>query len=275
MCAAGVVDVAIQRQPDTRVWFVLKDGTCAVLTYEEEDDVIAWTPFVTAGTVEAVAVLPGSDEYEDYFSVSRGTSRLVERLAKRTECQGGTINKTMDSHVFAAGPVSSVTFGHVADGTQVVAWANGVPLPGPFTVATGTVALGGTYSNVIVGIPYTGQIQTVKLAYGAERGTPLTMPKRIARIGLVLADAAWKGIRVGRNFTTMYGLPNTYKGKPLAATDVLTSWDDVPSEFNGGWDSDSRVCLQVQSPYCVTVMGLAIVESVDEPFVQEAPPKGG
>ena len=62
MCEAGVVDCAVQRHPDTRLWFVLADGTCAVLTYDEEDDVAAWTPFVTQGAVEAVAVLPGGVE---------------------------------------------------------------------------------------------------------------------------------------------------------------------------------------------------------------------
>ncbi|MEO1136954.1 MAG: hypothetical protein AAFW68_10170, partial [Pseudomonadota bacterium] len=31
---AGVKLIAVQRQPDTRIWFVLNDGTCAMLTYE-------------------------------------------------------------------------------------------------------------------------------------------------------------------------------------------------------------------------------------------------
>ncbi len=277
MCAAGVVDVAIQRQPDTRIWFVLKDGTCAVLTYEEEDDVIAWTPFVTAGIVEAVAVLPGSDEDEVYFAIKRtingSDTRFVERLAKRTECVGGTLSKTMDCHVVYSGAAAATVTATHLPSTEVVAWMDGAPkvtLANPITTdGSGIATLPVNASNVVMGLPYFGQIQTVKLAYGAERGTALTMLKRIARIGLVLADVTWAGVKIGRTLSLVNGLPATYKGKPLAITDVLPSWDDTPTEFNGGWDSDSRVCLAVQSPYCATVMGLAIVESVNEPFVQE------
>jgi hypothetical protein len=103
MCAAGVKSVAIQRQPDTRLWFVLNDGIAGVLTYEREDDVVAWTPVVTPGNFETVAVLPGTDEDEVNFVVLRGSSRFIEKLAKKSEAGIGAISKCMDCHVFAAG----------------------------------------------------------------------------------------------------------------------------------------------------------------------------
>jgi hypothetical protein len=94
----------------------------------------------------------------------------------------------------------------------------------------------------------------------------------VSRIGLVMADVAWKGVRVGRDFTNMTGLPVTYRGKALTAGQVLTAFDAVPGSFNGGWDADARVCIQVQSPYCVTIMGLAIEMETNEP--EDMPPKG-
>jgi hypothetical protein len=217
MCAAGVKSVAIQRQPDTRLWFVLNDGIAGVLTYEREDDVVAWTPVVTPGNFETVAVLPGTDEDEVNFVVLRGSSRFIEKLAKKSEAGIGAISKCMDCHVFAAGPVSSVGFSHMPNGTSVVAWANGVPLPGPFTVSGGNVALGGTYTNVTVGLAYTGQIKTTKLAFAAEHGTPLEQQKRIARLGLVLADVAIEGVKIGRDFTNLRRLATTYRGKAITA----------------------------------------------------------
>lgn len=274
MCAAGVKSVAAQRQPDTRLWFVLNDGTCAVLTYEQEDDVAAWTPVTTNGTVENVAVLPGTDEDEVYFIVLRGSRRYIEKLAKRSEAGIGAISKCMDCHVFSTGPTGSVPFSHVPDATAVVAWANGVPLPGPFVVSGGAVALGDTYSNVTVGLAYTGQIKTAKLAFGAEHGTALEMQKRVSQVGLDMVDVAWKGVRIGRDFTNMTGLPATYRGRVLSATETMASYDARPGSFNGGWDSDSRVCIQVASPYPATIRALVLHQDTNEPITNASPRDG-
>jgi hypothetical protein len=46
----------------------------------------------------------------------------------------------------------------------------------------------------------------------------------------------------------------------------------VPSHFNGGWNPDSRVCLQVSSPYSATIMGLVVDMDVNEPNPPEPPP---
>lgn len=286
MCAAGVTSVAAQRQPDTRLWFVLNDGTAVVLTYEPQDDVIALTPVNTQGSFERVAVLPGSDEDDVYFIVKRtingGTKRFIEKLAKRTECQGGTFNKTLDCHVAITGaPTNTFAAAHLPS-TPVVAWADGAPrVTADAQVTTSgignAVLPGAAATNVVIGLSYTGQIKTAKLAYGAERGTALEMLKRVARVGLVMADVAWKGVRIGRTFAAAVGpgggLPNTYKGKPLLATDVLTAYDVEPGSFNGGWDSDARVCIQVASPYCATIMGLVLNMDTNEPNEPQPAPR--
>jgi hypothetical protein len=279
MCNAGIKDIAVQRQPDTRLWFVLADGTCAVLTYDLEDDVIAWTPATTNGSFERVAVLPGTDEDDVYFIVKRnisGDKRYVEKLAKRSECTGGTLSKTVDAHiVYTGAAVTTITGLSHLEGKQVVVWGDGAPqvtADVPKTVTGGQITgLPVAVSNAVVGLAYTAQLKTAKLAYGAEHGTALTMQKRVSRIGLVMADVAWKGVRVGRDFTNMTGLPVTYRGKALTAGQVLTAFDAVPGSFNGGWDADARVCIQVQSPYCATIMGLAIEMETNEP--DDAPPK--
>jgi hypothetical protein len=281
MCAAGVKSVAVQRQPDTRVWFVLKDGTCAVLTYEKEDDVAAWVPVTTPGLFEDVAVLPGTDEDEVYFIVNRtinsSTVRFIERLAKRTECVGGILNKTLDCHVVQTGASTNTIAAAHLPNTPIVTWADGgvrIPPDAPVTTnGTGFAVLPGpAASNIVSGLPYTAQLQTVKLAYGAEHGTALTMTKRVARVGFMLADVAWHGFSFGRDFAHMTGLPPTYKGRPLGAAEVLTEWDDIPSSFNGGWDSDSRVCFQVQSPYPCTIKGLVLDMETNEPN-ESTPPR--
>lgn len=283
MCAAGIVDVAVQRQPDTRIWFPLGDGTAAVLTYDVEEEVRAWVPVSTQGSFERSAGLPGSSEDDLYFIVTRTiggvTKRYIEKLAKRSDCVGGTISKTLDSHiVYSGSPTTTIAgLGHL-EGKDVVVWGDGAPqvtADAPKTVSGGQITgLPVAVSNAVVGLAYTGRIKTAKLAYAAERGTAVTMKKRIARIGLVMADVAWQGVKTGRDFSNLKPLPATYRGKPLTDGQVLASYDDVPGPFNGAWDSDSRACIEVTSPYCATIMGLVLQEETNEPS-QAAPRDAG
>jgi hypothetical protein len=75
LLAAGVVSLAIQRQPDTRLHCVLADGRVAILTYEPNEEVICWTMWEgdtgTEAAVERVAVLPGANEDAVFYHVRR------------------------------------------------------------------------------------------------------------------------------------------------------------------------------------------------------------
>ena len=67
---------------------------------------------------------------------------------------------------------------HLANATQtLIGWgtAGGVKtvLTGLSADGSGNVALGGTYADVWVGLSYTGQYKSAKLAYGAQGGTAL------------------------------------------------------------------------------------------------------
>jgi len=284
MCAAGIVDLALQSYPDRRIWFVLADGTCAVLTYDEEDDVAAWTPATTQGNFERVAAMPGSGlEDNVYFIVSRTiegvTQRFVEKLAMRTQCQGATLNMNVDCFgSYTGAPTNEISAPWLA-GCDVVVWADGAPrvtAAAPVTLdGSGNATLpGAPFSNAVFGLSYTGQLETAKLAYGADRGTALTMPKKVAKVGLVMANTAPAGIRIGRDFSNLHNLPATYRGRPLNSSEVLAAYDDVPSAFAGGWNPDSRVCLQVSSPYPCTLMGLAVDMETEEPNLPDEGPAG-
>ena len=57
----AIVDMAYQKEPDSLLWFVLDDGTCAVCTYNPEHEVIGWSrQELAVGKTKAVCAL--SDE---------------------------------------------------------------------------------------------------------------------------------------------------------------------------------------------------------------------
>jgi hypothetical protein len=86
MTAAGIVEMAYQAAPDSRVWCVLGDGGLAVMGYERRQNVIGWTRIETDGQIDSVAVIPG-DGGEDvvFWAVARQvegtTRRFIEVMA--------------------------------------------------------------------------------------------------------------------------------------------------------------------------------------------------
>jgi hypothetical protein len=81
---------AFARSPDPVTHVVRADGTVGVLTFDQEQEVIAWATWDTLGTFEWVtAMRPSSTEVNDaaYFVVKRtinsNTVRFIERVASR------------------------------------------------------------------------------------------------------------------------------------------------------------------------------------------------
>jgi hypothetical protein len=88
----NVVEMAYQEEPLAIIWCVRGDGQLIALTYQREQEVVAWHRHILGGVfgtgnavVESVAVIPTDDsEYELYMIVKRtidgATARYVEYL---------------------------------------------------------------------------------------------------------------------------------------------------------------------------------------------------
>lgn len=119
--SAGIVAIAIQRKPDTRIHCVRADGTVGVMVYDPTENVTCWlevTPANSsggAGFVEDVSVLPGVGQSEDqiYYSVRRvingQTVRFHEKWALEIECAGLPVAKLADAFAVWTAPADSTT----------------------------------------------------------------------------------------------------------------------------------------------------------------------
>ena len=199
----GIIRIAAQRQPDTRIHCVLADGRVSVLVSEPAEEVKCWLRIETDGMVEDVFTLPGTVEDEVYYLVRRriggSTVRYLEKWAMETECKGGTINKQADSFVLydstATGTITGLT--HL-EGESVVCWGDGV-YQGEYIVASGEITLADsvTVRQAITGKDYEAPYLSSKLAYAAQQGTALTKQKKVDHVGLILADTHASGLRYG------------------------------------------------------------------------------
>ena len=110
ICYPGIVRMAVQRRPDTRVHLVRSDGTVVILVFDKAEEVKCFVTLETEGIIEDVMVLPGVPEDEVRYLVTRtvgdaggstGTTvvRYIEKLALTSEAEGGAVNKIADSFI--------------------------------------------------------------------------------------------------------------------------------------------------------------------------------
>jgi hypothetical protein len=284
ICKPGAVDIAVQRQPDTRVWFVKSDGTMAMLVYERADDVVGWSRFETDGFIEAVCVLPSQNDDIVYIVVRRvingQTVRHVERLTVSSETEDGDGSFLVDSSVrftTGGGQTTTITGLQHLSGKQVVAKGGSSDPAKLYTVSpSGQITIDNPVTSIVVGLPYEARFRSVKLAYGTASGTALTQKKRVDHLAIVANNAAPDGISIGRNFSNMTRLSKLFKGRVLSAGEIVPQYDYDATSFGGAWDSDCRVCIKCVSPYPAHILGMVVtMNSNDKVFQWPKKPKSG
>lgn len=260
--AQGFVDMAVQRQPDTRVHLVRSDGTVAVLVYDVDDQVVAWYRIATDGLIKNVCVLPGNQEDAVYYVVKRTINnkvqRYLEKFAQMTECIGGTVSKLADCHINYSGVATTILTGlsHL-EGKTVVVWGNGKDL-GTYTVSGGQITgLSESVTTATVGLSYQATFLSAKLAYAARLGTAMNQSKRVSQAGLVLLNTHYQGLEIGQDFDHMDLLPLIEEGIETPANTIWTEYDAPMMAFNGSWKTDSRIALRATAPRPATVAGVS------------------
>ena len=267
----GVVRIAIQRVPDTRIHCVRTDGAVAILVFDPLEKVEGWMVYTTDGIVEDVIVMPNAvntPEDKVYYVVNRtingSTSRTLERWALETECVGGTLNKNIDCHtIYSGSPTTNLSAPQLPNST-IVCWGDGKVCGGvdsdgnPATFETdgsGNFTVPVAVSNAVYGLPYTAPFQSSKLSGGIANAVGLTEKKRIDHLGLVMQNTHFQGLKYGSDFDSLDPLPAVEEGAAVAPDTVYATYDHDAFEFNDYWHADSRICLQAQSPMPCTILG--------------------
>jgi hypothetical protein len=275
---SGFEELAVQRHPQPYLWAVMGDGEVGILLTSPKHQIDGWIRFVTDGDVESVAIYPRATEDRVYLWVKRtingSTVRYREKLCLRSEALGAATTKLADCGTFTAAASSTVTAAQLASETGLVAWgtnASGVSgfigtlssdgSTGSLSAdASGNISLGGTYTNVFVGLPYRGRYKSAKLAYGSEGGTALMARKIISEVGLLLMDVHRDALRVGPSLTalTKYIIKSDTGIDLTDALAVKETHDAILQPASGSWSPDARVCFQVNAGHPATIGGIAM-----------------
>lgn len=278
LCEVGIVQIAVQFQPDIRVHCVLEDGTVAVMVHDRGENVICWVTVKTDGEVEDVSILPGDIEDRVYYIVKRSINgsevRYIEKWAMEPECRGQPEAFLADAHYrYSGAETTTITgLGH-QEGEEVVVWGWNTVTPftftdgdgvvrvvgrnlGTFTVTSGQITgLSAAVTDACIGLYYSAPFKSAKQAFAAALGTPLNQPKIIDHVGLILADTHARGIKYGPDFEHLDDLPLIEDGdEQIDENAVHVDYDRSMHPFEDTWKTDARVCLQAEAPKPCTVL---------------------
>lgn len=248
---AGIKAMAIQRQPDTRLYLVLDDGQCFVLTYERDDEVVGFTTIEQPGlTFEDVIVLPSTEQDRVLFQVNLNGTRSYMRLADERDQRAAATCALLDAHVVYSGANSVLTgLDHLEGRSDVYAYVDGLR-QGPFTVSSGQITLTTpSVTRAVAGLKYDGAFKSVKLAYAAQLGTAVGQLKQVHRVGLLMQNSCLDGVKVGTSETRLDPIPQYIDGAQRVAGAVVDHYDHELQQVPSGWSPDSRIYFEADSSY--------------------------
>ena len=275
-----IMEWAWAESPFYTVWAVRNDGVLLSLTYLKEQEFIGWaqhntTPglFMSVATVtEATPTIPFVDAV--YVVVKRvvngNTVQYIERMSERIYPNIDAMGWCVDCGLsYSGSPQSTFTGAQYLAGQTVTGVANGVVIT-PFTMPlSGTFTLGSPATDVIIGLPYSCNLQTLPLDVGdpSIQGKVKKIPYVDVRVNQTL------GIQIGPDFAHLQPMKDLVQGNVSSMLTGLNTSQVVSGLYSGdartflgsAYTVPGQYCIQQSQPLPVSILGVfpAIVQGDD------------
>lgn len=116
-------------------------------------------------------------------------------------------------------------------------------------VTNGSVTIPVAGTKVLLGLPFTAQLQTMYL----DVGEPTVQGKRKQIAALTVRVANSRGLQTGRKFNTLVKIKEA--GIPILAPAGLVTADERVV-MDPTWDVPGQICIQQTNPYPATILGV-------------------
>jgi len=155
---SGVRQVVYKQNPYPELYFVTNEGTVAIMTYDQEQNIYGWSKLDTEGYFKSATVLKGRDADIVYFAVERTlngiTTMFIEKMVDRNfENQEDWFFVDCGLTGIYETPTDTITGLVHLEGESVVIIADGGNHPSR-VVSGGQITLERAYSKVHVGLGY-------------------------------------------------------------------------------------------------------------------------
>ncbi len=258
-----LVELAFQQQPDAVLWAVRGDGVLIGMSYERDQEVVAWHRHMTDGAFESAATVYGlgGDDDEVWFAVRRTingqTKRFIERFKPDFRNSFDTEAKDNWWYLDCAARYEGVQVQVITglshlEGKTVGVLADGAAQPSA-VVTSGEITLAKPASKVLVGLPFTSLLQPMKLDYDMQDGPTRGRKKRLNRVEVSLFKSlGGQASTNGSEWLWMY--PRDFDD-PMDASPPPFS-GDTEVVLAGNYSEDADLYLRQTLPYPLTVRAL-------------------
>lgn len=255
---SGIVNFAHQRNPDSILWCVLANGELITLSYEREQNVIAWARMPMGGLVQSVMVIPAPLEDEVWISIVRavdGDNKVyIEQFQPRLLDIRIENAFFLDSGIIYNGPLTDTITGlsHL-EGRIVSILADGEVLDEQ-RVDGGEISLAAQVRNVRVGLSYRPKLTPMRMDVVFQTGATHGSIKKISELVISFHNAA--NVQYGRADTELFDID--FDDVALKNTSKITGLftGDVPVHFDGGFDIEDSLVITQSDPLPCSVRAI-------------------
>ena len=261
----GITEIAVQERPDTIIWSVKSDGKLLGLTYDREQQIVAWHEHITDGNVISVACIPGDDEDELWMIVEREIESTTYRYVEWMHPQDWGDDQTdcwfLDSALeYDSEATATITGLSHLEGESVDVFT-GTSYQTK-TVASGQITgLSPTVTKAVVGLPYTSQVVTFPVEVATQQGSTVGFKKKIYQI--VMASYKSMNCEYGEYGDTLYDVDfTTYPDSTNGTTAPYSGL--IRLTYDGGWKDETQVHFKQDKPYPMGLTGLVTKVELSE-----------
>lgn len=247
-------DMTFAKSPYPVVYCTSSSGKILALTYVPEQQIGAWSQFVTDGEFESVCCV-NEDGYDAlYVVVKRNIAGVEKRFVERME------NRLFDAQenaffvdsglTYSGAPVTSVSGLTHLEGKTVSILADGSTVPQQI-VENGTVTLPAEASVITVGLPIDAHVQTLPIPARLQT-QHYGMKFHINRVWLRVVES--KGFWIGPEEDHLVEIKQ--RKTEAAGTAVNLASDRLDITPYGAWTSNGQLFISQTDPLPLTISAL-------------------
>lgn len=253
-----IVGTAFQRNPDPILWAWTTNGILLSMTYERDQNVIAWAKHLIGGTdakVLSAAVIPSSAEDEIWLAVSRtinsATAVYVEQMQPRDWGDEDGDAFFVDAGITDTSATTTISGLDHLEGEEVAVLLDGAIMARE-TVASGAITISEAGVTAQVGLPYRYKLKPMRFDVTGQIGSTKGSIKKISEI--VVSFFKSRDVQYGRdvdNLTSISWRTEEVYGSP---PDFFTG--DRPVPFDAGFDPEDPILLSGDDPSPCTIRAI-------------------
>lgn len=251
-----VKDLSYSKSPWPVIWATSSNGKLLAFTYVPEQSVGAFSEITTAGAVESCCAVAEGEEDAVYAVVRRTingkTRRFIERMGS-LRFQSLTHNCYLDCFGLYEGPAKTEISGLTwLEGETVSIVADG-GVEAPQVVKNGKITLSEPASTVMVGLPYTSDLQTLPLALQLQDGSfGVGHQKNLRQAWLRVEESS--GVLAGPDETQLTLFEPRGQEYPGRAPEVTTGTIEV--QLLPDWTSQGQLYIRQDQPLPLRIVSL-------------------